>query len=316
MKRKHYEVNLEKLKSGKNRVYYTSLSCKIAADLYLPDNFDLDNKYPTIIYTRVGTQVKEQTGATYGEKLSKLGYVFLVFDPINFGDSDAIVKNHETMHNVMPNTTDGISFLRTLQFVDRDRFFGLGICGGAPYICNVALSDARIKAVSTVVGNFDAAGGLFGTYPKEMIDQMLNVAAEAQQHYFETGEYQMASIFAGMPIPLPEDAPKALKDGYGYYFVRKGHEKIPNYIPEYPITNLLYEPSLSFMHQARYFTTPLLVVAGSESMTRDMDREVFESVKGEKEWLELNGASQTDLYDTDKYVDQAVSKIHEFYSKY
>jgi hypothetical protein len=33
---------------------------KLAGDLYLPKGFDSEKKYLTIIYTRVGTQVKEQ----------------------------------------------------------------------------------------------------------------------------------------------------------------------------------------------------------------------------------------------------------------
>ncbi|MCG8329909.1 MAG: alpha/beta hydrolase [Chitinophagales bacterium] len=309
-------IEYSKLQAGKNPVFFKSLGCKIAADIYLPEGFDSEKKYPAIVYTRVGTQVKEQTGAFYGKKLAAKGYVFLVFDPINFGGSDIRIRNHETMHNVMPNTTDAISFLRTFKFVDRDNFFGLGLCGGAPYICNVALGDSRIKAVGTVVGNFDAAAGLFGTFPKEMIDQMMNVAAEAQQKYYETGEYEMANIFGDMPLPPPENAPQPIKDGYDYYFVRSGHDTYPNYTPEYPTTNLLYETSLSFMYQAKYFTTPFLVVAGENAFTKAMDKEVYDLAKGEKEWFEIKDATQTNMYDGEEYVNQAIDKIDDFFKKY
>lgn len=99
---------------------------KLAGDLYLPKGFDHTQKYPTIIYTRVGTQVKEQTGATYGIKLAAKGYSYFVFDPKNFGDSEGDIPNYESMHNMIPNTTNAISFLRTLKFIDRDPFYGLG----------------------------------------------------------------------------------------------------------------------------------------------------------------------------------------------
>lgn len=127
-------VDYAHLKKGKNRVYFMSQGYKLAGDLYLPKGFDSEKKYPTIIYTRVGTQVKEQTGATYGSKLSAKGYAFFVFDPQNFGDSEGEIRNYESIHNMVPNTTDAISFLRTLKFVDKDRFYGLGACAGAPYI--------------------------------------------------------------------------------------------------------------------------------------------------------------------------------------
>jgi uncharacterized protein len=310
------KVDINKLDSGKNTVFYKSLGRTIAADMWLLDGFDPSKKYPSLVYTRVGTQVKEQTGATYGRKMSLKGYIFLAFDPINFGESEVDIKNYETMHNVIPNTRDSISFLRTFDFVDRNRFFGLGLCGGAPYICNVALADKRLKAVVTVVGNFDAAAGFFGTIPPEVIDQMLTIAAEAQQHYYETGKFEMANIFAGMPIPPPDEDPEAIKEGYQYYFVRADEKVCQNYSPNYPTLAPLYEPTLSFTTAAKFFRTPFLAVAGSNAFTRDMDREIYDMIPGEKDWLEIEGATQTALYDIDRYVDQAVEKIDSFYKDY
>ncbi|HEY4789335.1 MAG TPA: alpha/beta hydrolase [Bacteroidales bacterium] len=309
-------VDYQQLKEGRNRVYFMSQGYKLAGDLYLPKGFDSEKKYPTVIYTRVGTQVKEQTGATYGNKLAAKGYAFLVFDPKNFGDSEGEIRNYESIHNMVPNTTDAISFLRTLKFVDRDKFYGLGACAGAPYICNVAIGDARIKAVATLVGNFDAAASLFGAYPKEILDKMLQTAAEAKQKYYETGEYETAPVFGGMPIPLPENAPKAMKDGYEYYFNRAGQDKCPNYSPYYPTVGLPVDPSRVFMNQAKYFTTPFLVIAGSEAFTHDMDKQVYEMAAGEKEWVVIEGASHMDLYDIDKYLDPAIDKVDEFFKRY
>ena len=102
-------VDYQQLKEGKNRVYFMSQGYKLAGDLYLPNGFDSEKTYPTVIYTRVGTQVKEQTGATYGNKLSAKGYAFFVFDPKNFGDSEGEIRNYESIHNMVPNTTDAIS---------------------------------------------------------------------------------------------------------------------------------------------------------------------------------------------------------------
>lgn len=316
---KHQEalaVDYKQLKEGKNRVYFMSQGYKLAGDLYLPEEFDSQQKYPTVIYTRVGTQVKEQTGATYGSKLSAKGYAFFVFDPQNFGDSEGEIRNYESIHNMVPNTTDAISFLRTLKFVDRDRFYGLGACAGAPYICNVAIGDARIKAVATLVGNFDAAASLFGAYPKEVLDKMLQTAAEAKQRYYETGEYETAPIFGGMPLPPPENASKAMKDGYEYYFLRAGQDKCPNYSPYYPTVGLPVDPSRVFMNQAKFFTTPFLVIAGSEAFTHDMDKKVYDMAAGEKEWMVIEGASHMDLYDVDKYLDPALDKVDHFFKKY
>ncbi len=305
------------LKPGKNPVTFESNGDQLSGDLYLPQDFNPAKKYPTVIYTRPGTQVKEQTGAVYGKKLAKRGYVFLSFDPKNFGDSTGAVRNYESIHNMVPNTTDAISFLRMLEFVDRDRFFGLGACAGAPYICTVALGDMRIKAVATIVGNFDAAASLFGAYPKNVIDQMLKLAAEGKQKYYETGEYGTAHLFGGeQNLPPAENAPKAMKDAYDYYFLRAGQDKCPNYSPYFPTIGLPVDPARVFVNQAKYLNTPFLVIAGSNAFTRDMDRNVYEIAAEPKEWMEIEGASHMDLYDVDPYVDQAIARIDEFYQKY
>jgi len=309
--------NSRDFKPGKNVVYFESNGDKLSSDLYLPADFDHKKKYPTVIYTRPGTQVKEQTGATYGEKLSQRGYAFLSFDPKNFGGSTGDVRNYESIHNMVPNTTDAISFLRMFEFVDRDRFFGLGACAGAPYICTVALGDMRIKAVATIVGNFDAAASLFGAYPKAAIDQMLRLAAEGKQKYYETGEYGTAHLFGGeQNLPPSENAPKAMKDAYEYYFQRAGQDKCPTYSPYFPTIGLPVDPTRVFVNQAKYLSTPFLVIAGSNAFTRDMDRNVYEIAAEPKEWLEIEGASHMDLYDVAPYVDLAIEKVDEFYKKY
>lgn len=309
-------VDYSTLKSGKNRLHFMSQGYKLAGDLYLPKNFDSQLKYPTIIYTRPGTQVKEQTGATYGQRLADKGYVFFVFDPKNFGDSEGEVRNFESIHNMVPNTRDAVSFLRTMKFVERESFFGLGVCAGSPYICNVAISDVRIKAVGTVVGNFDAAASLFGNYPKEAIQHMLSVAAEDSQRYYETGEHGTADVFMGIPMPPPENMPKDLHDGYQYYFIRAGKDSCPNYSTQYPTISMPLDPARVFTGQAKYFTTPFLVIAGENAFTKKMDREVFEMAAGEKEWLEVQGASHIDLYDMEPYIGQAIDKIDSFFKNY
>jgi len=306
-----------RFKPGKNAIFFESNGERLSGDLYLPDGFDPKKKYPTVIYTRPGTQVKEQTGATYGKKLAIKGYAFLSFDPKNFGDSTGEVRNYESIHNMVPNTTDAISFLRMFPFVDRDRFYGLGACAGAPYICTVALGDKRIVAVATIVGNFDAAASLFGAYPKAVLDKMLEMAAEGKQRYYETGEYSTTHLFGGeQNLPPADSASQALKDAYAYYFIRAGQDKCPNYSPYFPTIGLPVDPARVFVNQAKYLNTPFLVIAGSNAFTRDMDRNVFEIAAEPKEWLLIEGASHMDLYDVDPYVDQAIEKIDDFYKKY
>jgi hypothetical protein len=95
-KGKNMEVNTMTsiVHAGKNGITFTSQGYNLAAHLYAPKNFDASNTYPTVIFSGPFNQVKEQTGAVYGAKLAKIGYVVLVFDHL----ATAIAKvQSETM---------------------------------------------------------------------------------------------------------------------------------------------------------------------------------------------------------------------------
>lgn len=63
-------------------------------------------------------------------------------------------------------------------------------------------------------------------------------------------------------------------------------------------------------------TQPLLLVAGSEAGTRWQSEQVYELAKGPKELVILEGGNHFDLYDIPEYVDQAVTKMTEFFCNY
>ena len=71
--------------SGKNIVQFESEGNKVAAHLYLPDDYGVGKKYPAIVVTPPVTGVKEQTGGDYATALSKRGFAALVFDPRGWG---------------------------------------------------------------------------------------------------------------------------------------------------------------------------------------------------------------------------------------
>lgn len=52
------------------------------------DNFDLSKNYPAIVVTGFMLSVKEQAQSIYASRLTKLGYVTLVFDGSYFGESE------------------------------------------------------------------------------------------------------------------------------------------------------------------------------------------------------------------------------------
>lgn len=65
----------------------------IAADIYFPDDFNSEKKYPAIISAHPIGSCKEQTsGSVYGAALAKAGFIVIAFDA-SFQGSKAAVEN-------------------------------------------------------------------------------------------------------------------------------------------------------------------------------------------------------------------------------
>ncbi|KAA3637204.1 MAG: alpha/beta fold hydrolase, partial [Bacteroidetes bacterium] len=137
--------NASDLKPGKNEVEYLCNGSKISALLFLPDSLEEDSKTPAIVLTPPNTGVKEQTAGLYAEKLSKKGFITLAFDPRGFGNSGS----HPVLFDLKRQIEDvrsSIDFISSLQLVDKENLFNMGICVGAPISTYETAGDERIKA--------------------------------------------------------------------------------------------------------------------------------------------------------------------------
>ncbi len=60
--------------------------------------------------------------------------------------------------------------------------------------------------------------------------------------------------------------------------------------------------------------TPYLAVAGTKALTFGLSETAFKRANEPKELFKIEGATHLDLYDIDKYVNQAVNKLNMFYT--
>ena len=307
-------MNIETLKPGKNVVHFKSEGYQLAGDLYLPEGFDPNRTYPTALHFKVGSQVKEQVGAVYGNKMSARGYVYFAFDVRGFGESEGKIRHHEYAHFTFPAYHDAISFLCTLPFVDKDKLTGIGVCAGAAYVSYTAMVDKRLKAIATVSGFMNHTQYFFGMMSRDVALQALTYINSEQQRYFETGEYGQADVLGQVPRPPAEDAPSFVKGSYDYYLTNRGG--IGNYTNMLATMSFTVDPALNVKTIAEYLYTPILCIAGDQADTKYMTDEVFEAASEPKEYFLVEEASHFDLYDIDKYVDQAIESIDRFFKKH
>lgn len=60
---------------------------------------------------------------------------------------------------------------------------------------------------------------------------------------------------------------------------------------------------------------PVLLIAGEKAETRKFSQQAYDGAKEPKELVIIPGASHFDLYDKPQFVNPALNKLAEFFSK-
>lgn len=318
-------MNSQKLATGINSIRFKSQGVNLAAHLYLPQGFDATKSYPAVVFSPPFNQVKEQTGAVYGEHLAKLGYATIVFDHLGYGDSEGELRNNENAFVKIESIRDAVSFMGTLPFIDKQQLFGLGVCASGGYMALVATTDKRLKAVATVSGMMGNKASYFETMDRETVTGLIAMQNAGRQKAYETGEVDYVDALG---IQAEEQAIKAgatPSEGYDYYMTaRAGAQTYPNYTHLSP-SFMLEAPMLADAQSyAPYIYTPFIGIVGSKAMdpasgmlmTGPLTKKFFDAASEPKQFVEVAGASHVDLYDKEQYVSQAVKAMDTFFKKH
>ena len=205
-------------KPGRNTVEFDSDGSKIAAHLYLPDDYSAGTKYPATVVTPPVTGVKEQTGGTYAQALAKRGFAALVFDPRGWGESEG-KTGYLIPEWLLRDVRNAVDFVRTLDVTDTNNVFNAGICMGSGWAMYETAFDTRINAVAMISPYFaelDTALSMIGADGyRNMVVKPLSDAAQAS---FDTGD----EIFI-KPVPETEEeiaaSPEPLYVGMRDYYL-------------------------------------------------------------------------------------------------
>jgi fermentation-respiration switch protein FrsA (DUF1100 family) len=138
------------LQAGANQVTFQSEGETLVGTLFLPPTYRQGQKLSAIIVEGPWTQVKEQVGYRYGEKLATKGFAALSIDHRFWGKSAGTPRNYESTSEKAKDLIHAISFLEKSHAIDRNRIGLLGVCAGAGITARVVAADERIKAYATV----------------------------------------------------------------------------------------------------------------------------------------------------------------------
>lgn len=301
-------------------VSYELGGLKVAANLYLPVDFDEEKKYPAVTCAHPNGGVKEQVSGLFAQRLAEMGYVAIAADARYQGASEGMPRQRDYPSNRIEDVSGMVDYLSSLPYVDNERIGSLGICGGGGYTLAAAQVDKRIKAVATLsmfnTGRVRRNG--FQDADKANIQTRLQKAAEGRNKelqgevmyegdYPEMTEEQTRELMAKLPAGL-------YRDGVEYYGLTHKH---PNANSRYTTESLMHLMAFDVDDRMDLVDQPLLMMAGDIADTKYMTDSAYEKAVNakSKELFLIEGATHIRTYWVPEYVDKATGKLKEFFGK-
>ncbi|MEV7215461.1 alpha/beta hydrolase [Kitasatospora cineracea] len=287
-------------------VRFPTNGLQLAGHLYLPNG--VDGPFAAVVVGHPTTGVKEQAPAAYATRLVKEGFAVLTFDAAFQGESEGMPRGLEDPFQRAEDFRAAVSYLTTRPEIDPDRIGVMGVCGSGAYVPYAAQTDHRMKAVAGVSGT-DVPSFFRGADPegwRQMVANSGNLrSAEA------AGE--PAATFPVLPETADADTPAPTAEFVDYYKTPRGMH--PRSTGDMVVRSAdLLDQFDSFADVAKIAPRPLLMIAGTEAVTRGFSEKAVADSPGNAELFLVDGATHVDLYDRDEYVTPAVARLVEFFS--
>ncbi|MFE8015907.1 alpha/beta hydrolase [Streptomyces antibioticus] len=289
----------------------------MAGNLHLPDGFDPNGSHAAVVVVHPGGGVKEQAAGLYASKLAEQGFVALAFDASFQGDSGGEPHHLEDPYARVEDVRAAVDYMQSLGYVDPERIGTLGVCAGGGYSVNAAMTDYRIKALTTVSAvNIGTSfrRGWYGTDSDAAAVPTLQALAE--QRTAESTKGADPTYLPYVPPEPDENTPRDLVEAGDYYLTpRAQHPNAKN--------KFLFTKSVSriFTFDAFHMVEdllvqPILIVAGSEAGSLWMSTELHGRVRSPKQLQVVEGGTHMAFYDVPEYVDHAISRAAPFFREH
>lgn len=299
---------------------YQNLGWQTAADLYLPPDFDEQQRYPAIVSTHPIGSCKEQTaGNVYAKGLAAAGFVVLVPDASFQGASGGEPRFIEDPAIRVSDIRFAVDYLQSLSYVDSDRIGAIGVCGGGAYTIHAGITDHRLKALVSITGvNYGRLirEGFAQFKPLELAQSIARMrTAQAQGDATEPADLLPASVAAATAAGITDiDVLEATE----YYKTARGQQ------PHGATRQLMSFTGAAmgwdaFLHAEVLLTQPLMVVIGDKAGGFGAYRDGWEiygrAASTDKHIVVAEGWSHYDLYDKPEPVAIAMASLVPFFQR-
>lgn len=298
-------------------VTYKLHGLDIAANVYLPANYDISKKYPAVVVAHPNGGVKEQVSGLYAQRLAENGYITLAADASYQGASSGEPRHTDKPAYREEDIHGMVDYISQYPGVDAEKIGILGICGGGGYTIKAVQSDKRIKAVATL-SMFNTGRVRRNGYQDSQLDSIqerLAKASEARDEAVKSGEERLVGSMEGITDEQAEKLPFDLyREGFQYYLRTYAH---PNSTFEYTESSLMDLMSWDATDQIELINQPLLMIAGEKADSLYMTQDAFEKAIGtkDKEMFVIPNATHIQTYYVPEYVNAISDKLVKFYGE-
>ncbi|PZR13153.1 MAG: alpha/beta hydrolase [Flavobacterium psychrophilum] len=297
-------------------VTYKLNGIDIAANVYTPTDFNESKKYPAVVVAHPNGGVKEQAAGLYAQRLAEAGFITIAADAAYQGASGGEPRHTDKPAYRIDDIRGMADFISGYTGVDPNRLGVLGICGGGGYTLKAAQSDKRFKAVSTLsmFNSGEVRRDGFQSSQVATIQERLQKASDARAQETSGGKITYAGVASITNEEIAKTPTDLYREGYQYYYRTHAH---PNSTFLYTMSSLLDLMTWDAATNMDLINQPLLMIVGSKADTKYMTDEAFPKATNtkSKEMFVLDGATHIQSYWKPEYVNNAVSKLTDFFNK-
>ena len=320
--KEHYICDLNDTVRRTHVRYYNRYGIKLAGDLYILKNLDKSKKHKAIIIGPPYGGVKEQGPSVYANELSSRGYVVLTFGPSFNGESGGKPRKVSSSDIFMEDFSAGVDYLGTLEYVDREKIGGIGICGSGGFLLGAAIIDIRIKAVITVVmydipdlnknDNETDWNKTVENLKKLRWEDVDNGESKYDIYYEPDREYLNGSF---------PSTPEEYDMWRIFYSTERGHH--PRSTGGFTYTSLFSIGNLQITNKIKKISPrPILFITGDEAHSKDFSIDAFNNANEPKDFYQVNmSTTHIDLYDNvtmipfdkiDSFLNESLEKEYHY----
>lgn len=241
----------------------------------------------------------------------------MAYDASHHGESEGLPRYAEIPTERVEDICSAVDYLTTLPQVDTEKIAIVGICAGGGYSISAAQTEHRIKAVATVsavdVGNIARQG-----WDGKNFDAAAQLKALEAISAQRTAESNGAPIRYDHNVPTREEitseTPHDIVEASEYYTEARGQYPTSKNLVVFSRSDAIFAFH-AFGDMETLLTQPVLFVAGTEAGSLWQSELAYSkaTATSSRELYKIESATHMDLYDVEKFVNQAVDKIEKFF---